>query len=107
LQSKVLTSILLTWYPRPCPSAHKNRSVEPTSVDHLNGRTNFRGRKTVYKIRFSFKSSHRRFVDMISKALPERPQALCVEPTFVALLDHLIAEPTSTAEKRCEKCELQ
>jgi hypothetical protein len=44
---------------------------------------------------------------MVSKALPERPQASCVEPTFVALLDHLIARANFLGRIWCEKCDLQ
>jgi hypothetical protein len=40
---------------------------------------------------------------MASKALPERPQASCVKPTAVALLDNLIARANFRGRKSVKK----
>jgi hypothetical protein len=58
------------------------------------------------KYAISSKSFQRRIADMASKALPERPQASCVEPTTVALLDHIIARAYSRGRKSVKKMRL-
>jgi hypothetical protein len=43
---------------------------------------------------------------MASKALPERPQGSCGDPTAVALLDHIIARANSRGRKSVKKIRL-
>jgi hypothetical protein len=86
------------------PQAFMHRPPSPCSVPSTREQTSMAEKR--WKMRFVVKSSQLRFVDMASKALPERPQASCVDPTAVALLGPINARANFRSRKSVEKMRL-